>query len=144
MDQIKVYKVPAKVKVSMAVIMLVVTFLIIFIFALIGSRVPLIVPVAFGVFFFLASITTVTLTATEVVVKSMIGRKKRYAYADGEFETRELSGMAAFVATGKGTAKMIFFQKKGAKRLVLAVNGYFPKEDVDQMFAEIEARKAKP
>lgn len=99
-------------------------------------------PVIFGVFFFLASITTVRLTATELVVKPILGRTKRFTYTDGEFQIRALSGAGAFVATGKGSAKMIFFQKRDAKRLALAVNGYFDNKDIEEMFAEIEKRQA--
>lgn len=141
MNDVKVYKVPSKVKISMAVLMLVVTFLILVMFAVIGSRVPIIVPVVFGVFFFLASITTVTLTSTEVIVKPILGRTKRFSYLDGEFEKRSLSGIAAFIATGKGSATMIFFRKEGAKRLALAVNGYFNNADVEEMLKEIELRQ---
>lgn len=141
MSEAKIYKVPSKVKISMGILMLVVTFLILVVFVLIGARVPIIVPVIFGVFFFLASITTVTLTSTEVIVKPILGRTKRFSYLEGEFEKRSLSGIAAFIATGKGSATMIFFRKEGAKRLALAVNGYFNNADVEEMFKEIEQRR---
>lgn len=141
MDQIKTYKVSTKVKVGMGIIMFILTFLILVIFGLMRSQMPILVPVILGIFFYLSSITTVKLTSHEMIVRSLIGRTKRYSYADGTFEVRSLSGIAAFLGTGKSSAKMIFFQKKNARRLALAVNGYFTNQDIEEIFAIIEERQ---
>src|SRR5699024_6761317 len=105
------------------------------------GRVPIVVFIGFGLFFYFTGISTATLTGNHLSVKPALGRARVFAIDDGEFDVKTQMGLVAYLSSVKSEAKVLIYTKQGGKP-VMVLNGLYQADDIDALYAEIQKRKA--
>lgn len=135
------YTIPAKNRRNLALLMVVLIIAIVVLEGIFVARVPLIVFVGFGIYFYFSSLSSATLTADRLIVKPVLGRAKEFPLSGGAFEKRHFKGWVALIAFSRMEGTSISYTKAGGKP-VMTVNGLYDMQDVESLFAEIERRQA--
>lgn len=141
MNQAMSYTIPAKEKSKLAILMVIMIAVCIVLEALWVGRVPIVVFIGFGLFFYFTGISTATLTGNNLSVKPALGRARVFAIDDGEFDVKTQTGLVAYLSSVKSEAKVLIYTKQGGKP-VMVLNGLYQADDIDALYAEIQKRKA--
>lgn len=135
------YAIPAKEKSTLAVLMVIMIVICIILEALWVGRVPVMVFIGFGVFFYFTGISTATLSGASLAVKPVLGRVRVFALNEGEFQVKTQTGWIAYLSSAKSEAKILLYTKQGGKP-VMVMNGLYQAKDIDALYGEIQKRKA--
>lgn len=141
MNQAMSYTISAKEKSKLAILMMIMIAVCIVLEALWVGRVPIVVFIGFGLFFYFTGISTATLTGNNLSVKPALGRARVFAIDDGEFDVKTQTGLVAYLSSVKSEAKVLIYTKQGGKP-VMVLNGLYQADDIDALYAEIQKRKA--
>ena len=141
MNQAMSYTISAKEKSKLAILMVIMIAVCIVLEALWVGRVPIVVFIGFGLFFYFTGISTATLTGNNLSVKPALGRARVFAIDDGEFDVKTQTGLVAYLSSVKSEAKVLIYTKQGGKP-VMVLNGLYQADDIDALYAEIQKRKA--
>ena len=141
MNQAMSYTIAAKEKSKLAILMVIMIAVCIVLEALWVCRVPIVVFIGFGLFFYFTGISTATLTGNNLSVKPALGRARVFAIDDGEFDVKTQTGLVAYLSSVKSEAKVLIYTKQGGKP-VMVLNGLYQADDIDALYAEIQKRKA--
>lgn len=141
MNQAMSYTIPAKEKSKLAILMVIMIAVCIVLEALWVGRVPIVVFIGFGLFFYFTGISTATLTGNNLSVKPALGRARVFAIDGGEFDVKTQTGLVAYLSSVKSEAKVLIYTKQGGKP-VMVLNGLYQADDIDALYAEIQKRKA--
>lgn len=141
MNQAMSYTIPAKEKSKLAILMVIMIAVCIVLEALWVGRVPIVVFIGFGLFFYFTGISTATLTGNNLSVKPALGRARVFAIDDGEFDVKTQTGLVAYLSSVKSEAKVLIYTKQGGKP-VMVLNGLYQADDIDALYTEIQKRKA--
>lgn len=141
MNQAMSYTIPAKEKSKLAILMVIMIAVCIVLEALWVGRVPIVVFIGFGLFFYFTGISTATLTGNHLSVKPALGRARVFAIDDGEFDVKTQTGLVAYLSSVKSEAKVLIYTKQGGKP-VMVLNGLYQADDIDALYTEIQKRKA--
>ena len=133
------YQIPASTKGKFAILMGLLVVIMIVLETMWVARVPAIVFVGFGVFFYFTGISTATLTANALSVKPTIGRARIFSFQEGTFEVKTQTGFLSYLSSLKPEAKVLLYTKNGGKP-VMVLNGLYRSEDVEAIYAEIQKR----
>ncbi len=141
MNQAMSYTISAKEKSKLAILMVIMIAVCIVLEALWVGRVPIVVFIGFGLFFYFTGISTATLTGNNLSVKPALGRARVFAIDGGEFDVKTQTGLVAYLSSVKSEAKVLIYAKQGGKP-VMVLNGLYQADDIDALYAEIQKRKA--
>ncbi len=101
---------------------------------------PLGLFVLFGIFFYVTSISTTTLTDDAVIVKPILGRERTFPLKTGVFEIKESSSFSTKLSCLKSVADTLIYTPAGGSP-VMVMNGLYDIEDVKALYAEAEKRQ---
>lgn len=141
MSQSIVYTIPGKSRSKLGFIL---SFLIILGTALemwIVKSAPLGIFVLFGLFFYLTSISTTTLTDDAVLVKPIMGKERKFPLKTGVFNVQENSGFATKLSSLKSVADTLSYTPAGGNP-VMVMNALYDVADIKAIYAEIQKRQA--
>ncbi len=109
---------------------------------LIVQSAPIGLFVLFGLFFYLTSISSTTLTDDAVIVKPILGRERKFPLKTGVFEVKESTSFATKLSCLKSVADTLIYTPAG-KGPVVAMNGLYDVADIKALYVEIQKRQAK-
>lgn len=109
---------------------------------LIVQSAPIGLFVLFGLFFYLTSISSTTLTDDAVIVKPILGRERKFPLKTGVFEVKESTSFATKLSCLKSVADTLIYTPAG-RGPVVAMNGLYDVADIKALYVEIQKRQAK-
>lgn len=109
---------------------------------LIVQSAPIGLFVLFGLFFYLTSISSTTLTDDAVIVKPILGRERKFPLKTGVFEVKESTSFATKLSCLKSVADTLIYTPAG-KGPVVAMNGLYDVADIKALYVEIQKRQEK-
>lgn len=142
MSQPIVYSIPGKSRSKLGFILSALIIVGTGLEMLIVQSAPIGLFVLFGLFFYLTSISTTTLTDDTVIVKPILGRERNFPLKTGVFDVKESTSFATKLSCLKSVADTLIYTPVG-KGPVMAMNGLYDIADIKALYAEIQKRQAK-
>ncbi len=141
METNQIFTVKSRAKTNFGLVMLFMVVVAVVIESLFVARVPSLLFILVGVFFYVTSISTAILSSESLTVKPILGRAREFKFADGTFSTKDQTGMLAMVTYAKPDAKMLLFTKTGGKP-VMVLNGLYDNEDIVAIYEAINKEQS--
>ena len=136
----KVYTISSKAKTNLILMIVFAVVAIIVIEQLLVGRVPVLLFVLLGIFFYITSVSTTTLKSDRLVVKPILGRAREFTFHDGTFAIDKQQGVSAMVMLFKKEAECLTYSPIGQDP-VMAMNGLYDIAVIESIYNDIKARQ---
>ncbi|GHA02439.1 hypothetical protein DC083_08155 [Ignatzschineria ureiclastica] len=136
----KVYTISSKAKTNLILMIVFAVVAIVVIEQLLVGRVPVLLFVLLGIFFYITSVSTTTLKSDRLVVKPILGRAREFTFHDGTFAIDKQQGVSAMVMLFKKEAECLTYSPIGQDP-VMAMNGLYDIAVIESIYKDIKARQ---
>ncbi|WP_026879643.1 hypothetical protein WMO13_01880 [Ignatzschineria larvae DSM 13226] len=136
----KVYTISSKAKTNLILMIVFAVVAIVVIEQLLVGRVPVLLFILLGIFFYITSVSTATLKRDRLVVKPILGRAREFTFHDGTFAIDKQQGISAMVMLFKKEAECLTYSPIGQDP-VMAMNGLYDIAVIESIYNDIKARQ---
>ncbi len=136
----KVYTISSKAKTNLILMIVFAVVAIVVIEQLLVGRVPVLLFILLGIFFYITSVSTATLKRDRLVVKPILGRAREFTFHDGTFAIDKQQGISAMVMLFNKEAECLTYSPIGQDP-VMAMNGLYDIAVIESIYNDIKARQ---